>query len=67
MFITIQVSNSYSPNYLIIKKKCLIIWSSIIKLPKKNPYLSLNIKTYKAAKIKTVSFFFVKQELSLTN
>lgn len=35
---------------------------------KKNPYLSLNIKTYKAAKIKTVSFFFfVKQELSLTN
>ena len=50
---------SYSLNYLIIKKVCL--WSLIIKLQKKkkkNPYLSLNKKAYKAAKIKTVSLGF---------
>lgn len=64
MFITIQVSNSYFPNYLIIKKKCF--WSLIIKLQNIYIYILTFLWTKKHIKLqKLKQFHWVLLFLSL--
>ena len=64
MFITIQVSNSYFSNYLIIKKKCF--WSLIIKLQYIYIYILTFLWTKKHIKLqKLKQFHWVLLFLSL--